>query len=275
MHKIDLYEAINAISAVVINRPKALREMDQIYMKFGDMLLQAEAASKWLNDKSVVFIGDGDAIGLCMMHLKKQKILDSGPSSILILDFDERVINSIKNFVNKNNLKKEVFATLYNVKDPLPKEIWGKYDAFYTNPPFGSNNKGESLLAFIRRGIEATNANAYGCIVAADYSELKWTQDNLFIIQKMLTREGFIISSLRPKCHQYHLDDNPNLTSCNIYVTRIITRDKKYSSKRLSKPSIKNFYGKNRPLIYSQIKDLTNGGKLRSRDYEILKLKGA
>ena len=39
---IDLREAVNAISDVVQNRPRPLREFDQIYMKTGDMVLQGE-----------------------------------------------------------------------------------------------------------------------------------------------------------------------------------------------------------------------------------------
>ena len=41
--EIDLRAAINAISDVVENRPRSLREFDQIYMKAGDMVLQSGA----------------------------------------------------------------------------------------------------------------------------------------------------------------------------------------------------------------------------------------
>ena len=37
---VDLRAAINAISDVIQNRPKPIRELDQIYMKAGDMVLQ-------------------------------------------------------------------------------------------------------------------------------------------------------------------------------------------------------------------------------------------
>jgi len=39
---IDLKAAINAVSDVVQNRPRPLREFDQIYMKTGDMVMQSE-----------------------------------------------------------------------------------------------------------------------------------------------------------------------------------------------------------------------------------------
>ena len=40
--EIDLRAAINAVSDVVQNRPRPLREFDQIYMKSADMVLQSE-----------------------------------------------------------------------------------------------------------------------------------------------------------------------------------------------------------------------------------------
>lgn len=45
-NEIDLKEAINAISDVVQNRPRPLRQVDQIYMKTGDMVLQSELVAK-------------------------------------------------------------------------------------------------------------------------------------------------------------------------------------------------------------------------------------
>lgn len=64
--EIDLRAAINAISDVVQNRPRPLREFDQIYMKTGDMVLQSELVAHWANGKRLAFIGDGDAISVCV-----------------------------------------------------------------------------------------------------------------------------------------------------------------------------------------------------------------
>ena len=69
MAEIDLRACLNAISDVVNNRPRPLREFDQIFMKTANMLLQTEHVSRLFEGKRVVFIGDGDAIGLCLVHL--------------------------------------------------------------------------------------------------------------------------------------------------------------------------------------------------------------
>ena len=61
---IDFRSCLYGLSDVIINRPTPLRLFDQIYMKLPDMLLQAELTARWCDGKSVLFIGDGDAIAL-------------------------------------------------------------------------------------------------------------------------------------------------------------------------------------------------------------------
>jgi hypothetical protein len=76
---LDLRKCLNAISDVVNNRPRPLREFDQIFMKTADMLLQTEHVGRVFQGRRVVFIGDGDAIGLCLVHLHNSKLLECGP----------------------------------------------------------------------------------------------------------------------------------------------------------------------------------------------------
>ena len=61
---IDFRKALNTISDVVQNRPIALREFDQIYMKVGDLVIQADLIARRFSGMNVISIGDGDAICL-------------------------------------------------------------------------------------------------------------------------------------------------------------------------------------------------------------------
>ena len=142
----DLRKGLNAVSDVIVNRPPPLREFDQIYMKAADMLIQAEHVSKWLTDRDVVFIGDGDALALCVMHLAAEEHLPTGPKSVHVLDFDERMINSVLRFAERYGYSDRITAELYNVADPLPPAYRAKFGAFYTNPPFGGSNGGASVI---------------------------------------------------------------------------------------------------------------------------------
>lgn len=267
MTSLDLREAFNAVSDIVVNRPPALREFDQIYMKISDMLLQAELLSRTMDGKSMVFLGDGDAIGLTLVHLKANGLLKLGPTHVHVLDFDERTVNSISTFATAFGLEGKISSELYNVAHPLPVEHIAAFDAFHTNPPFGASNGGRSVEAFLRRGDEALAANGTGCIVMADDPTLSWTQDVLKQVQHYLVHNGFIISEVVPKFHRYHLDDDPELTSCSVIVVRHGEDGVKASSEELPQEYRRNFYGKHSPLSVKYVRDRRMGGKLPSRDH--------
>lgn len=266
---IDFRACLYALSDVIINRPAPLRVFDQIYMKLPDMLLQAELISRWFKDKRVIFIGDGDAIGLSLAHLSSQKLLPGCPQHIEVLDFDERVVHSVNHFAHHYRLSELIHASLYNVADALPEGHWQTYHAFYTNPPWGASNDGNSVAAFIQRGIEAACASALGCIVIGDHKDYPWTHHVQLITQTLLLKHGFRVAEMLPEFHKYHLDDDPELTSCSLLVERQLeSLVPDYSSEVLSKDKLANFYGENSPLRYHYVRDLTNGGKFATRDVE-------
>ena len=72
--QVDLHRAINAVSDVVQNRPRPLRDFDQIHMKTGDMVVQSELVADWADKKRLAFIGDGDAISVCVAYLMSRKV---------------------------------------------------------------------------------------------------------------------------------------------------------------------------------------------------------
>lgn len=272
---IDLRECLNAISDVVNNRPRPLREFDQIYMKTADMLLQTEHIGKRFDNKEIIFIGDGDAISLCLVHLHNNAFLDHGPKKVHVLDFDERIVLSIREFAKRFEIEDKVTAEVYNVADALPKKHWHKYDGFYSNPPFGASNNGKSIEAFLKRGIEAVGKDAIGCLVVADDSRYNWTKEVLYSVEKIVIDNGFVISEVLPEFHQYHLDDTPDLTSCSIVIKRLKCEDLViYTSKPLGISTLKNFYGEESPLTVQYVQDLTYGGKRPSQDHKLIPWKG-
>src|SRR5205807_5937 len=119
-------------------------------------------------------------------------------------------------FAAHYDLKKAVAGELYNVADPIPRHHWQAYDAFYTNPPWGKSNSGDSVCAFIERGIEGVQGKAFGCIVIGDHQSYSWTHEVQLVTQKLLMAKGFRVAEMIPEFHHYHLDDAPDLTSCSL-----------------------------------------------------------
>lgn len=265
--EIDLRAAINAISDVVQNRPRPLRELDQIYMKTGDMVLQSELVAKWANNKKLAFIGDGDAISVCVAYLKQRNILDYGPTEIAVFDFDERICGAVNRFADKEQLP-TLGATLYNCLDAFPR--LGEFDCFYTNPPWGASNDGASVNVFAQRGMEAVGFNGEGMIVIADDHEIEWPQRVLASVQRFALENDFFIQKMNSKLHLYHLDDNPDLRSCNLMIKSLPGIECPTESLAITDPQrLANFYGQNQAprTRYVREKKRVDYGKAHDDEY--------
>lgn len=243
--QIDLHDAMNAISDVVQNRPRPIRAIDQIYMKSGDMVLQAELVAHWADGKRLAFIGDGDAISVCVAYLKTRDIIDYGPSQITVFDFDERQVQAIKSFAERMRIR-HLTAELYNARDVFLRT--NRFDRFYTNPPWGQSNGGASVHIFMERGIEACGYRGQGMIVIADDQELEWPKRVLHSTQKRASELGYFVNRMQPLMHSYHLDDDALLRSCNLLVEALPGNAPQGESLAIDKERLTNFYGRDQNL---------------------------
>ena len=268
--QVDLRAAINAVSDVVQNRPKPLREFDQIYMKTGDMVFQSEAVANWADGKRLAFIGDGDAISVSVAYLRERGVFGFGPSKITVFDFDERMVGAVERFADKERIE-NLDAVLYNVLDPFPETK--EFDLFYTNPPWGASNNGASANVFIQRGLEAIRYTGQGLIVVADDDDLSWPRVVLSNIQRYTAERGFHVSRMDRKLHSYHLDDAPDLKSCNLFVSSVSPRVESVpESESISSPDrLKNFYGRSsEPRVrYIRERKKPDYGKAPTEEYEL------
>jgi predicted methyltransferase len=265
--EIDLRSAINAISDVVQNRPRPLRELDQIYMKSGDMVLQSEFVAKWADGKRLAFIGDGDAISVCVAYLQKREIISYGPSEIVVFDFDERVCSAVTRFADGEQLK-ALSAQLYNCLDPFPGPT--HFDAFYTNPPWGASNDGESVKVFMQRGMEATSYAGEGTVVIADDPDLEWPKRVLANVQSYALSCGFFVQRMMPRLHSYHLDDAPGLKSCNLIFKSLQGGKSAGPSLPITEAArLEHFYGRDNPpkVRYVREKKRLDYGKALEDEY--------
>ncbi len=270
-HEIDLKDAINAVSDVVQNRPRPLRNFDQIYMKTGDMVMQSELVSRWASGKRLAFIGDGDAISVCVALLKARTIFAEGPSHITVFDFDERICSAISRFADHEGIT-TLDSKMYNCADAFPSDMIGQFDYFYTNPPWGASNAGESVKAFMQRGFEATNYAGEGLVVIADDHERTWPQHVLAQVQKFALERDQYVQRMQPRMHRYHLDDDSDLRSCNLFFKALPIERSAVESVPLSRERLDNFYGKGQPLKIRFVRERkrVDYGKAHDDEYEIV-----
>lgn len=270
MPEIDLRDAMNAVSDVIQNRPRPIRQFDQIYMKAGDMVIQSEFVARWANGKRLVFVGDGDAISVCVAYLKNRDVFEYGPSKVMVLDFDERIVNAVKRFADKERLE-NLDARLYNALDALPADLV-EFDCFYTNPPWGQYNDGESINVFVDRGVEAVCGQGEGLVVIADDKEISWSQEVLAKVQTHAASRGFFVARMQPELHLYHLDDAPDLRSCNLLFRARPQNERSRDSKAVTEQNrLENFYGRSKAPRAKYVRELKslNYGQAQDNEYEL------
>jgi predicted methyltransferase len=191
-------EELELVQEISVLRPKSNRAIDQIYMKPICMLIQAKLIAPYLDNKDLIFMGDGDHQSvLCGIY--------SQPKSITVLDIDSKIVKNIPRVARKYNI--EIDAYQYDVLKPLPVNFIRKFNFFYTNPPFGSKNAGQSGITFIGRCIEACKFPSEGCIVLPHDNERNWTREVMENAQKFLLDQGWIIIEKLVGLHIYYLDD--------------------------------------------------------------------
>ncbi len=268
--QVDLREAMNAISDVIENRPRPIRAFDQIYMKAGDMVVQSEIVASWADGKRLAFIGDGDAISVCVAYLKGKGIIEFGPTRTTVFDFDERIVSAVKRFADKERLE-GLDAVLYNCFDPMPSAR--KHDFFYTNPPWGASNDGASVHLFAQRGMEVTEFEGEGMIVIADDAELAWPKQVLATTQAYCSSRGFYVSKMMPRLHEYHLDDAPDLRSCNLVVSALPgnAAGRSPSGAVVDPRALANFYGRSKEPQVRYVREIKrlDYGKAHDGEYQL------
>ena len=191
-------EELELIQEISSLRPFPNRAVDQIYMRPICILWQVKLIASYLTGKDLIFMGDGDHISvLCGIYAKAK--------SITVLDIDPRIVKSIRAIGKKYKVKIDTFQ--YDVLKPLPKKFYKKFNFFYTNPPYGSKNAGQSGITFISRCIEACKFSSKGCIVLPHDDERKWTKEVMENTQKFLLKQGWIIVEKLVGLHIYYLDD--------------------------------------------------------------------
>ena len=103
----------------------------------------------------------------------------------------------------------------------------------------------------------------------ADDPDRSWTRRVMQRTQGYLLANGFVVSEVLPRFHKYHLDDNPDLTSCSLVAVRYGSEGVKDNSESLSGEDIRDFYGAGASLEVKYIRDRREGGRLPSCDYSL------
>lgn len=255
------------------DRPRPNRRNDQIFMLPGSELIQALLVDDYLKYRDVVFVGDGDCMGLVIAHLTNKQVLKKGPSKIRILDFDERILEFNKTAISDLRLPADLISLeRYNVRDPIPEKYRGAHDVFYTNPPYGSVDDGNCGKVFLARCMELCKpAPSWGVAILPFAHKEDWSRSAMYNIQTFLSQQGYVVSEMIREIHQYHLEDRPSMMSSNVVLDRVKNIEPPYFNRRLNDDELSYFYGSsNEPMPEYVSKDgylvFSDGKKVKVDD---------
>jgi predicted methyltransferase len=132
----------------LVKRPEVNVQLDQAFalpetsLRRAVYALQAGA----LTGRNVVFMGDDDLISIAVALLLKKF---SPAQSIVVLDIDERILGLIESLSAQHELNIECVS--YDAREPLPQDLFGRFQTFFTDPPYTVNG----LHLFLTRAAQA------------------------------------------------------------------------------------------------------------------------
>lgn len=229
------------------SRPPSLRKYDQIPMLGTDLLEQVKNIAPRLAGKDVAFVGDHDSTSLLLGLLCAEGLLQP-PRQMLLLDFDERLLEIAHKLASEHYFPHLLTTCLYNVFDPLPENYLGQFDVFYTNPPYGASNAGASGRLFITRGCELVRpTSGEGYLLLPDDPTRDWTQIAMRATTRFLSQYGWHIATQIFDLHNYSLDDDPTLKSSLLSIRPLAGsfNNMPWAGRAVSYSEIPHFYGRN------------------------------
>jgi hypothetical protein len=120
--------------------------------------------------------------------------------------------------------------------------------------------------------MESIGYSGEGMIVIGDDDELDWTKEVLAATQRFTVDSGFFVQKMMSKVHQYHLDDAPDLRSCNIMVRSLSNVVAPEKSEPINDAQrLLNFYGRGTvPHVkYVRERKRLDYGKAHEDEYEL------
>ena len=185
-------QVLDDFKRIVEKRPRPTLDFFQGYMLEEDVVARAALMHYYgdLEGKNIVLIGDDDLLSVALA-------LTGLPSRITVLDIDKRLGAFLKN-VNKD-YGSNIEYVEYNVADPLPQGMLGKFDVFSSEPLETLSG----LKAFIMRGVSCLKENGVGYFGLTLYeaSLKKW-----HAVQKLVTRMNCVITDIIQGFSVYPMD---------------------------------------------------------------------
>lgn len=174
--------------------PKPIQEYDQgnITAESTVRRVALMRARGDITGKKIIVLGDDDLVGIALGLTKL-------PESVLVLDIDKRLIEFTNSIAKEKGIP--VKAEVFDLRNPLPKEIKAKFDTFVTDPPEAK----KPFIIFIQKGIwslKGEGSTGYIGMTLIDSSVPKWAE-----LQNIIIKSGGAITDIIRDFNKYDIWD--------------------------------------------------------------------
>jgi predicted methyltransferase len=233
----DLKSAYEKFLKIQEKRPPAIHQYDQGYVTPENTFARVALADDRgdLRGKKVIVLGDDDLMSIALA-------LTGLPAKVTILEIDERLVNFIKEVSEEYNLN--IDARVHDLREPLPEDVVGAYDTFFTDPP----ETVEAIKAFVGRGVATLKGErcaGYFGVTRRESSLDKWRR-----IQKVLLDMGLVITDLLHNFNEYvNWDYYQEMRGWQLTPVKEPPKDIWYRSTQFRVETVRGFKGFNDPIV--------------------------
>lgn len=151
--KTELADILSILTELFHMRPQVNVQIDQSKCTPETSLRRAILCLREhsLIGKQVLCVGDDDLVSVSLGFLLKRLFPNTRNqrASISVVDIDDRFLQYIRDIAEREGLA--VMCHNIDLRQPLPEELHGQYDCFFTDPPYTL----QGMALFISRGISA------------------------------------------------------------------------------------------------------------------------
>ena len=206
--------SIELLKKYTDQRPSPERRYDQFTATIETTARRASLLSFFgdVKGKRLLFLGDDDFTSVAVANLGEAK-------SLVVVDIDERILSEIRNVSENHSLGIETVK--YDAKQKLPKELIGKFDVVFTDPPY--TTKGASL--FVSRAVELLDPNNKAARVYVCYGNSDRAKEKFLPIYEVLTNSGLMMRWVFDKFNRYHGAESIG-SSSSLFIAEFTSKTK-------------------------------------------------
>lgn len=194
----DLADILTVLREIMSLRPQVNVQIDQSKCTAETSLRRAILCLKQhsLIGKRILCIGDDDlvsvSIGLLLQKLfvKERHV----QTAVHVADIDERFLQYIRAIADREKLP--IHCHHHDLRQPLPEEMNGRYDCFFTDPPYTL----QGMTLFVSRGISALKTMK-GLPIFLSFAHK--SPDFTLAMQREWNRMGLTAGTTIPRFNEY------------------------------------------------------------------------